>query len=478
MVFILLKIVLCSSLLITLYYLFLEKEKMYRFNRLFLIFSLIFSYVVPFISVTMELPEPKTQSKLIFEETAQQITIFSPQQESFSRMDLVWMIYGAVTLFFLIKAIISVVRIKKLNGKRVNYLNYKTIITEDSLSPFSFWNTIYIGKNYFKNNEIDSRIFLHEKSHLDQKHSLDLLFIEILKIFTWFNPAIYFYKKAMVTNHEFLADESVLKINSNIKDYQRLILQEVISNQNYNLSHTFNFNNTKKRFIMMNTKKSNLTGIKKAVSIPVLVIVFGLFVQKTYASNPGLSLNDSEKSLNELKESISALKVIPTNGNQIVSDTIPAKKNKKASTKTEIKNKNKEKSPPPPPPSSGTRKVNTKSDTNVPPPPPPSVSRTADLKPAEYPGGVNQLRSNVASNFDSSVFTGKEKGMLKSEALISIDKNGKVTDIKTTGSSEKFNAETYRVLKQATDNVVWAPAQKDGEPVAYQYRLPLAMSFK
>lgn len=474
MVFIILKIVLCSSLLITLYYLFLEKEKMYRFNRLFLIFSLIFSYVVPFISITTELQEPKTNSKLIFEETAQQITVLSPQQESFNWMNLVWMIYGAITLFFLIKAIISIVRIKKLKGKKVNYLNYNTVITEKSISPFSFWNTIYIGKNYLKNNEIDSRIFLHEKSHLDQKHSLDLLFIEVFKIFTWFNPAIYFYKKAMITNHEFLADESVLQTNSDIKGYQKLILQEVISSQNYNLSNTFNFNNTKKRFIMMNTKKSNLTGIKKAVSIPVLVIAFGLFVQKTYASNPALSLNDSEKSVNALKESILPLK-IQTNDNQVISDTIP-KKNKKAATKPETKNKNKQKSPPSPPPPVEVKKMNTKNDSNVPPPPPPSVSRTAGLTPAEYPGGANQLRSKVASNFDSSIFT--EKGMLKSEALISIDKNGKVTDIKTTGSSEKFNTETYRVLKQATDNVVWAPAQKDGEPVAYQYKLPLTMSFK
>ncbi|EJL73726.1 M56 family metallopeptidase [Chryseobacterium populi] len=474
--FIILKIVLCSSLLITLYYFFLEKEKMYRFNRSFLIFSLIFSYAVPFISITTELPEPKTNSKLIFEETAQQITVLSPNQESFNWINLIWIIYGAVTLFFLIKAVISIVRIKKLKGKRVNYLNYNTVITEKSLSPFSFWNTIYIGKSYLKNNEIDSRIFLHEKSHLDQKHSLDLIFIEVFKIVTWFNPAIYFYKKAMITNHEFLADESVLKTNSNVKDYQKLILQEIISTQKHLFTHSFNFNNTKKRFIMMNTKKSNLTGIKKAVSIPVLVIAFGLFVQKTYASNPGLSLDDSEKSLNELKESISPLKIIQTNDHQIISDTIP-KKNKKAATKSEIKNKNEEKSPPPPPPPTETKKVNNKNDADVPPPPPPSVSRTAGLTPAEYPGGANQLRSNVANNFNSSIFTGKEKGILKSEALISIDKNGKVTDIKTAGSSEKFNNETYRVLKQATDNIVWTPAQKDGEPTAYQYRLPLTMSF-
>src|SRR5690606_39609713 len=64
-------------------------------------------------------------------------------------------------------------------------------------------------RNEYENNQIDQELFVHEKAHITQKHSLDILFIEALQILFWFNPLIYLYKKAMKLNHEFLADQKV-----------------------------------------------------------------------------------------------------------------------------------------------------------------------------------------------------------------------------------------------------------------------------
>jgi beta-lactamase regulating signal transducer with metallopeptidase domain len=263
---------------------------MYRFNRFYLIGALIAAYTIPFITFTSPAPttEPDTQPQLILEAATQQIVLTQPAEESFNWIKMIWTIYIIVTVMLLIKNIISVAAIKRIQGKKEVYQNYRIILIQKNIAPFSFWNTIYLGENYIKDDELDPRIFLHEKSHIDQKHSMDLIFIELFKIFTWFNPVLFLYKKAITTNHEFLADEAVLNSRFNIKDYQNLILDEIISSQNPRLTHSFNFNNTKKRFIMMNAKKSRLSPLKKATGLIAIAIAATLFAEKKY---PGNSMN-------------------------------------------------------------------------------------------------------------------------------------------------------------------------------------------
>jgi bla regulator protein BlaR1 len=281
------KIVLCSSIFITVYYLFLEKEKMYRFNRLYLLSSLLLSYVIPFVTITTQRPETEINPQLIIEETAQQMVfIDQPVQESFNWMNIVWGIYIVITLFLLLRSLFALLAVRRIQGEKHIYHHHNVILTKENLSPFSFWNTIYMGGSYMKNDTIDPRIFLHEKTHIEQKHSIDVLFLDILKIFTWFNPVLFLYKKAVITNHEFLADEAVMKSNYNIKEYQSLILEEILSHQNPPLTHSFNFNNTKKRFIMMKTKKTKFSLLRKATGITVLIAAVALFSERTYAGNP------------------------------------------------------------------------------------------------------------------------------------------------------------------------------------------------
>lgn len=289
MLTIILKIILCSSIFIAVYYFALEKEKMYRFNRFYLLGSLILSYIIPFITISVRAPETEARPQIIIEEATQQMAFIQPEQESFDWIYVLWGVYAAITLFLLIKSILAVLSIRQLKGKKQIYHDYNILLTQKDLPPFSFWNTIYMGENYAKNNVIDPRIFLHEKSHLDQKHSTDLIIIDILKIFTWFNPLIFLYKKAVVTNHEFLADESVLNEEINVKEYQNLILEEILSHQNPPLTHSFNFNNTKKRFIMMKAKKTKFSPLRKIAGITAVAAAAVLFSERTYAADTAIS---------------------------------------------------------------------------------------------------------------------------------------------------------------------------------------------
>ncbi|WP_263601833.1 M56 family metallopeptidase [Chryseobacterium sp. PET-29] len=462
---IILKIILGSSMLLAVYYMLLQKEKMYRFNRFYLMFSILFSYAVPFISIQSENLKPSNRIQTTVE-TTQQVLDITKVQENFNLINWLWIIYGTITLIFLIKLIHSFLVIKKMKGKSIKYHNQNILITKEYTSPFSFWNTIYLGENYLIDSKIDPRIFLHEKSHLEQKHSVDVIIIEILKAFTWFNPSIFFYRKAIITNHEFLADESVLKNDFNIKEYQNLILNEIILNQNYNLTHTFNFNNTKKRFIMMNTKKSKMTIIKKVISIPVLLITFGLFVQKTYAGNvesaakifPEIPGKDSEnKAENFAEEHIKSLakdgSTVEKTKDNPANNFLPSGKMSREKEKSTDK----------------SSEIQPKIDSNL------QTTTTV----AEYPGGQNELRNKVASLFDASKIThGKEQKMMKTDITYTVDENGRVTNINAAGNNKTFNDEAVSAFKKANENVVWKPAEKDGKAVPYGMKMPLTMSFE
>ncbi len=452
MLTIIFKIILCSSLLIGIYYLFLQREKMFRFNRFYLLLALVFSYLIPFVKINLPaISEQKNE--LIFDEIqTQELVQTTAQVSNFNWMNLIIPICILISIGLIIRTINSIRKIINLKGKEINYQNQKVKLVEKNLPPFSFWNKIYLNKSYFQNQQIDNRIFQHEKTHIVQKHSLDILFLEILRVISWFNPALYFYKKAMTDNHEFLADESIIKQQNNIKDYQQLILSEILQAQNLNLTHQFNYNNTKKRFIMMTTKKSKFEKTKKLFAVSAFAGLSILFVQKVYASEI------------ETENQARVPELLATQ--LIKSDTIPQKTNEKNNIK--LKNSNKAKAPQAP---QASKKLK-ENELPIPPPPPPA----REGKPAEFPEGLQALRTQFANTFDASKL--EKKGLLKANLYISIDENGVTKDVRAEGSNQDFNNEAIRSLKSVVQDKKWKPATEDGKEAATVFKLPIMMNFQ
>lgn len=425
----------------------LQKEKMFRFNRFYLLTALIFSYAIPFVKINLPtISEQKDQ--LIFDEipTQQLIQNANPTSQ-FDWINLIFLAYFLVSILLIIKLIISIRKIINLKGIDINYQNQKVKLLEKNLPPFSFWNKIYLNKNYFENGQIDNRIFQHEKTHVTQKHSLDILFLEILKVIFWFNPALYIYKKAMSDNHEFLADNSIILQNTDVKDYQRLILSEMLQTQNISLTHQFNYNNTKKRFIMMTTKKSKFEKTKKLFAVSAFAGLSILFVQKVYASESKLEQHNSP--------------IIMTS-NSLKMDTIP----QRAEVKNNVKFKNSKKVKTPPIP-----KEFKENEYPIPPSPPPA----RDLTNAEFPEGMNALRLKFQNNFDATTLTGQ--GTIKTMLYISVDENGKTSNVRADGPNTAFNNEAVKAMKTSTDNVTWKPATENGKDAATVFKFPLTMNF-
>jgi len=465
---IVLKIIICSGILLGCYYLFLAKEKTFIFNRFFLIFALVFSYVVPFITIQTQKTAPT--EKILFQQENVQTVSYSQiatPQEGFDYTSLILPIYLLISGAVLCHLLFSIYKIKNLKGSKIVYQNRRIKILEDDTPPFSFMDTIYISKDYFKDGNIEDSIFLHEEIHVKQKHTADVLLLEILKILSWFNPFIYFYKKAMITNHEFIADEEVIHKNKNIKNYQELILKEILKQQDLNLIHQFNFNNTKKRFIMMTSKNSKFAKAKNYLTIPAFTALTLIFAEKAYANN----MPETEsKNSNSLQSADNTTKTYHTQQdidfkvqqerlpNELKKDTTP-KKTKVTAKLQEIKNTNDD---------------HTVTDLAIAPPPPPSEN----FVQAEFPGGNNELRKQFGNAFNASVLGKNEKSNMKTDIYISVDENGKTTNIKADGKIAAFNNEAVRTMKEVVSNKTWKPATDDGKPIATVFRLPIAFNFQ
>lgn len=274
------------SLLILLlfYHLILEKEKMFSFNRYFLLVSLFFSLAVPFASFEIQQEIPVLYNNIIQQQTIKadnlsnqtEVVKITAIEETNYLLYYVWFIYISITLVLSFRFIRNIYKItsKAKGAKVIKQQDARLVLLTEETLPYTFWNSIYINQSDYENRQIEQELFTHEIAHVKQKHTIDVIFVEILKTLFWFNPIFILYKKAIQLNHEFLADENVLSTHRDISFYQNLLLNKIGSSQPFILTSNFNFLVIKKRLIMMtkNTSKAKATLVKFAL----LVLFIGL----------------------------------------------------------------------------------------------------------------------------------------------------------------------------------------------------------
>ena len=117
-------------------------------------------------------------------------------------------------------------------------------------------------------------ILAHEQVHANQKHSLDILFIEIILLLQWFNPIAWGYKYALKQNLEFLADAKNTALKANKKHYQYILLKQVIGKHNLSIVNPFFNSLIKKRIVMINQMPSQRRNVLKTLTIIPLFVFF------------------------------------------------------------------------------------------------------------------------------------------------------------------------------------------------------------
>lgn len=283
---ILLKIILSSSVFILLYKIVLENDRMHKFKRFYLLTTLLLSFVIPFISIKVVEEKP-----VVVERFVEYIPVFTEaksvaNENPFDFWKLFYLISGLVTLVLLARIMRNLITIIKTarDNPKTKYKESEVVLLPNSVSPYSFYKYIFISKSDFEKGGIED-VMAHEQAHIRQFHTFDLLLIEILKAFMWFNPALYYYKKAILLNHEFLADESVIQ-SSDIVTYQHIILDFASKPYSLELSNSLNYSITKKRFIMMTRKKSGIRNVMKSILVAgICLIAVVLFGEKSSAQS-------------------------------------------------------------------------------------------------------------------------------------------------------------------------------------------------
>ena len=269
------------------YKLWLENEKMFRFNRIYLLGSLVFSFVIPLQLISIASGFSNKIGFIQLEELVIQKN--NENVEMISINDFVFVLIGVVYAFIVLMLTIRFVLnlysfYKRIKNNQVEFIQgEKIVLIEQPILPHSFWKSIFINKNEFEKGKIPSELIAHEKAHLDQKHTLDILFIEVLQIVFWFNPLLVFYKKAIKLNHEFLADEAVNKQFGSVKSYQNLLLDFASNKNTVALASNINYLITKKRLLMMTKKESPIKIVLKVFSVGVVYALL-LFVFSTKAT--------------------------------------------------------------------------------------------------------------------------------------------------------------------------------------------------
>jgi beta-lactamase regulating signal transducer with metallopeptidase domain len=426
-------------LLLVVYHLFLEKERMHQFKRFYLLFSLVFSFIIPFITIEVvsKIIQPVVNTgNLLFSKGSSQII-----EETNYTGYLLWVIYTLITLLLSIRFIRNILKItsKTKTNTIIDYHDAKLVLVPEKNLPHTFLKYIFINEADYKNRNIEAELYTHELTHVTQKHSHDILLIEFLKTIFWFNPIFIFYKKAIQLNHEFLADEFVIHYYEDIPFYQSLLVSKANISQPLYLVSNLNFLVTKKRLLMMTKTTTQTKAILKQIAlIPVFIALFYSISFKTVAMEnpPSHSIQTkSRDSKNKLIKTNTVLEKELTQKTAVVKSLIST---------------------------NGT-------DSNI-----PTDSITTKTQPItettqpEFPGGIDAFYKFIAENFKiSTEFKGSGKVFL----TFMVEKDGSLSEFEILkdigfGTGE----EVIRVLKLSPK---WVPGKQNNETVRVKYSLPI-----
>jgi hypothetical protein len=297
------------------YKLLLQKETFFHLNRLVLLSCMILAFILPLLPVPQQLSLRKdaVEKHIPLEKAAvnknQAIELKSPPvQEVFVEqtkqtfdVDLLlqWMVYlywFGVLIFalnFLIQACVLFYRAYSLSA--IQDGKFRIVEITGDKAPCSFANNIFINPEKYE-WETYNQILQHEKIHIEQKHTIDLLLAELVLVFQWFNPFAWQWRKALESNLEFLTDnEMLLQYTVEKESYQFSLLK--VAAPHFPLSLTTNYNQSliKKRIIMMNSKKSSVHTTWKYFFLLPLLVLFACLFNQPVAQGQTLNLNEETK---------------------------------------------------------------------------------------------------------------------------------------------------------------------------------------
>ena len=270
---------LCSLFLI-------RKSNDYKAIRILLLLFVIYSLVIPVFKFSLAdfHSYQNGGNKYLYNTFIKAGNIYTPVLENSERLGaysvttkILLIIYISTTIIlfgrFLYNLFILILQTKVPD--KILYKGEQVTLVDGNIGLYSFSKTIFIGKGALKNGEIDNDLLIDEIAHKRQLHSIDVVLLELLCVFYWFNPVIYLFKKLIKTNHEYLADDYVIMSGADREKYSNKLIDLTFRNRTLNLASGFNYLLIKNRIVMLSKSEQKKRLVFPLVMIlPVIAILF------------------------------------------------------------------------------------------------------------------------------------------------------------------------------------------------------------
>jgi len=467
MIHYILQIIAFQLLFLVVYDLFLKKELYFNWNRIYLLVTPILSFVLPLIKIdfirnnipseyVIQLPAVilgNSSSNVMATIILDEVTVFGSSGISTGMMiQLIWLSGILVSLSLFSFKLYKINKLKQTGTSTI--INKTTIVSLPKTNKaFSFLNTIFLGEELSEKQK--QTILLHEKIHIKENHSFDLLFFEAIKIICWFNPLVYVFQNKMTLLQEYIADDKAASEKGKNNYYQGL-LSQVFNTESISFINTF-FNHSliKKRIIMLqksNTKSRNqkINQLKYLMLIPVIGI---MLIYSSCAQEPeNVETSSVSEKIMELKSALENEKLSEEDKKELM--IILSNSGKKVVELREIEEFN---------------EGNTIPFAQI------------DKVPT-YPGctGTNgELKKCMTKNITQ--FVAKEfniettsnlglSGKQRISVQFKIDKSGNVVNVRARAPHPSLEAEAVRVVSKLPK---MKPGEQDGKTVGVLYSLPI-----
>ncbi|MBP5348474.1 MAG: M56 family metallopeptidase [Bacteroidaceae bacterium] len=299
------KAALLTVAFVIMYRLLLRRETFHGLKRGALMLSLVLSYVLPLTVITVHRDiqkSPAAQTEKAVQPVAitpiNQFQPLSPVTETVAPVPAVTgtesttvevsaqkditdilltgllAAYLAGLFVMLILRVISVMKVAAIvrDGKTVERGNgYRIVVTHKNVSPFSWLGTIVLREKDYAG--IDTNVLRHEKAHIAHGHPSELMLVDFMSLFQWFNPAVWVLRRDLCLVHEQQADADVLKTVSDARPYQYMLLTQSQSGLTFNIVACFSSNGVESRIDMMNRKRSAKRQVLRFLYIPLVMCI-------------------------------------------------------------------------------------------------------------------------------------------------------------------------------------------------------------
>ena len=316
---------LCLTILYFLFRLFFRKDTLFRTNRFLLLAGTMACMLLPLLQIdvpqytTLQLPiitvrhlltekevsaqmEGGTGEKHLSEETSLLMAekgerIEGGRANVIHVIPVIWLLGGCYfigALIVLAFLLLSTIRMRRLirSYPACNCGKYKLVICPEKMVSFSWGHTIVLSQEDYERNP--GEILLHEQMHLQHKHTLDLLWMECIVVFHWFNPAAWLLMRELREVHEYEADNGVINNGIDATEYQLLLVKKSVGTRLYSMACGFNHSKLKNRITMMLKRRTNnWARLKLLLFVPVAAGTLYAFARPEVKKTVGQAINAS-----------------------------------------------------------------------------------------------------------------------------------------------------------------------------------------